>query len=136
MIQDYTWDKSIRKEERRKCRWYTRVFVVKMFRIVRGKLLPQGINQARDLVSSLDAHVLTWGGLCCRVMGIKTKGRTVLSALIQWERVKSKFVVNPYFFFSRASLYITRFLPADRGELSIVKEELVSHAQLVLQNCF
>ena len=48
-------------------------FEVKMFRIVRGKLLPQGINQARDLVSRLDAHV-TWGDLCYRVLGIKTKG--------------------------------------------------------------
>ena len=40
---------------------------------VRGKLLPRGINQARDVVSSLDAHV-TCGGLCYRVLGIKTKG--------------------------------------------------------------
>ena len=28
---------------------------------VRGKLLPRGINQARDLVSSLDAHVTPCG---------------------------------------------------------------------------
>ena len=33
----------------------------------------RGINQARDLVSSLDAHV-TQGGLCYRVLQIKTKG--------------------------------------------------------------
>ena len=37
------------------------------------KLLPQRINQARGLVSSLDAHV-TQGGLCYRVLGIKTRG--------------------------------------------------------------
>ena len=42
-------------------------------RIVSGKLLPQGINQASALVSSLDAHV-TWGGLCYRILGNKTKG--------------------------------------------------------------
>ena len=37
------------------------------------KHLRRDINQARDLVSSLDAHV-TQGGLCYRVLGIKTKG--------------------------------------------------------------
>ena len=37
-------------------------------------LVHRGIcSRARDLVPSLDAHV-TQGGLCCRVLGIKTKG--------------------------------------------------------------
>ena len=72
LIQDYTWDKSTRKEEWRKCNMLV-VHKGICSKDVRGKLLPRGINQARDLVSSLDDHV-TWGGLCYRVLGIKTKG--------------------------------------------------------------
>ena len=59
LIQDYTWDKSTRKEEWRKCN----ILVVHKgvcSKDVRGKLLPWGINQARDLVSSLDAHVIEY----------------------------------------------------------------------------
>ena len=69
LIQDYTWDKSTRKEEWRKCNMLV-VHKGICSKDVRGRLLRQGINQARDLVSSLDA----WGGLCYRVLGIKTKG--------------------------------------------------------------
>ena len=50
------------------CCWYMEVF-----RIIWVEASTSGINQARDLVSSLDAHV-TQVGLCYRVLGIKTKG--------------------------------------------------------------
>ena len=79
LIQDYTWDKSTRKEEWRKCNMLV-VHKGICSKDVRGKLLPRGINQARDLVSSLDAlgeaYVIEYWEL-------RPKGRTVLSALIQ-----------------------------------------------------
>ena len=49
------------------CCWY-----IEVFRIIRVGVPTSG-DQARDLVSSLDAHV-TQGGLCHRVLGIKIKG--------------------------------------------------------------
>ena len=49
-------------------------------RIIRH--LPRGINQGRDLAYSLDTHV-TQGGICYRVLGIKTKGEACVMCLIQ-----------------------------------------------------
>ena len=61
------WDKSTGMEQWRKCD------MLLVFRIIWVEASTSGINQARDLVSSLDAYV-TQGGLCYRVLGIKTKG--------------------------------------------------------------
>ena len=79
LIQDSTWDKSTRKEEWWKCNMLV-VHKGICSKDVRGKLLPRRTNQARDLVSSLDAHV-TWGGLCYGVLGIKTKGEDCVNPL-------------------------------------------------------
>ena len=56
------------------CCWY-----IEVFRIM---LVEASINQARDLVSSLDANV-TQGGHVIENWELRPKGRTVLSALIQ-----------------------------------------------------
>ena len=81
---DLTWGTSTRRENAIRW-WYIEVFAVKIVRdelmqsIINihkelvWKLQPWGMNWARGLIPSLDAHV-TQGGLCCRVLGVKTKG--------------------------------------------------------------